>query len=66
MVRALHKRRYERPSDLVTAAKVLRVSVSHLRRVVVYKERASKSLLNRYDQLQHVQRITTNPTTPNE
>jgi len=48
MVRAQTKRKYQFPSDIVAAARKLNVSVSHLRRVVVYKERVSKSLFAKY------------------
>jgi hypothetical protein len=52
IVRALTKRKYQLPSDMVSAARKLNVSVSHLRRVVVYKERVSKSLFAKYQALQ--------------
>lgn len=48
MVRALEKKKYRCSPGLVEAAKALGCSVSHLRRVVVYKQRSSKSLTARY------------------
>lgn len=52
MVPAPTKRTYIRPSPLVAAAKKLNVSITHLRRVIIYKERVSKSLLARYQALE--------------
>lgn len=48
MVRALTKKKYRSSPGIIAAAKALGCSVSHLRRVAVYKTRTSKSLLARY------------------
>lgn len=48
MARTLAKRKYVRRPGLVAAARELGRSVSHLRRVVITKERGSRSLMERY------------------
>jgi hypothetical protein len=48
MARTTAKRKYIRRPGIVDAAKALGCSVSHLRRVVITKERSSRSLLERF------------------